>query len=196
MARLNPSSHPDDGQVGTGLLRELLLREMGTRLTYIRGEAKQAEFANVAGLHKNTLGTYERGEREIGALALQRLVWLGWNANWLLTGEGPERLQAFSDTAEPAPSQEMSGEALTIAVELADEALRGLWLPKRHYFDLVALIYDGITKGLPYAEIIEFTRPVASKLANERRSDDGRSEVDGPSTGDLGSRAVRSGGKR
>lgn len=113
----------------------------------------------------------------------------GWNTNWLLTGEGPERLDQLVGADK---SQPVSGEALMVATELADEALRGLWLPKHRYFDLVALIYDGVTQGLPFAEIIDFARPAAGKLAKERESDDraqGLDEADSSGAGRGGTKA-------
>lgn len=73
------------------------LRSIGQRLISIRGYESQAVFAQRVGIHKNTIGTYERGEREIGAKAMGALVREGWNANWILTGDGPERFDALPD---------------------------------------------------------------------------------------------------
>ncbi|MDC8804257.1 helix-turn-helix transcriptional regulator [Halomonas pacifica] len=71
--------------------------DVGHRLKLIRGELSQAAFADKVGVHKNTLGGYERGERSPDAEILRALVGLGYNANWVLTGEGPERLTALGD---------------------------------------------------------------------------------------------------
>ena len=65
---------------------------VGQRLVKLRGSRSQAEFATMLGVHKGTYGFWEREEREIGADALATICRLGWNANWLLTGEGPEQL--------------------------------------------------------------------------------------------------------
>lgn len=70
--------------------------ETGRRLREVRGELSQAAFADKAGVHKNTLGGYERGERSPDAEFLRALVMLGYNVNWVLTGEGPERIGADS----------------------------------------------------------------------------------------------------
>lgn len=92
-------------------VRRDLLTAIGERLARVRGHASQAEFAPVMGVHKNTVGTYERGEREIGAEALEALVREGWNANWLLTGEGPER----QTDAQPAPDGAQQLDQATLA---------------------------------------------------------------------------------
>lgn len=73
-------------------MRRDFLQAIGARLARIRGQRSQADFAPLIGIHKNTVGTYERGEREIGAEVLARLAELGWNPLWLLTGHGPERI--------------------------------------------------------------------------------------------------------
>lgn len=62
---------------------------IGDRLTQIRGSRSQAEFAKEIGVHKNTLGGYERGERTPDAVFLRNLMTTGYNANWVISGEGP-----------------------------------------------------------------------------------------------------------
>ena len=75
-----------------------------------------------------------------------------------------------------------------IAADIADEALRGLWLPKNQYYELVALALEGISQGLPYAKILEFVSPAAKKLA--------KSEVDDGSESGLGGAGAASYGRR
>lgn len=141
--------------------------------------------AQLLGVVLRTYATYERGDRTPTAESLELLVQRGWNANWLLTGQGNERLTATGenrvaeDAASYGPaSQDLSGEHLSIALELADEALQGLWLPKRRYADLVALIYDGLTQGLPYAAILEIARPAAAQHAQQGAGDGGGQGMD------------------
>lgn len=114
----------------------------------------QAVFAPKIGVHKNTLGNYERGEREISATALRSLVHMGWNANWLLTGEGPERLEA----AFQSGSQDMSATDLSMAIQLANEkiAASGLAPTPEQYGKFVLLLYQVLVGGLPDAEIHDF----------------------------------------
>ena len=97
------------------------------RLAHIRGHRSQAAFAQVIGIHKNSWGNYERGEREIGAEALTRLAAEGWNINWLLTGEGPERLEALSGAGfSRSQAVRVDGETLRDSVEAVDAALAAM----------------------------------------------------------------------
>lgn len=112
------------------------------------------------GVAHRTYASYERNERIPDAAALAPLVDEGWNANWLLTGEGPERLgpPGTAETRAGYGSQEVSGETLSIANELAEEALKGFWLPRKLHFELIALIYDALAGGASYDEILDFAR--------------------------------------
>lgn len=184
MARTGASSHLTNSQDGTHYLREI-----GSRITLVRGDKPQSEFSDLIGIHKNTLGNYERGDREMGVFALARLVKLGWNANWLLTGQGPERLDG-PQAVQGEASQDLSAEHLMIATELADETLQGLWLPKPKYFELVGLVYDALTQGLPYADIIEFTRPAAESMAKQGAGDGSKQGLDPAAPGRAGRRAA------
>ncbi|MCC5811171.1 MAG: helix-turn-helix transcriptional regulator [Ectothiorhodospiraceae bacterium] len=67
--------------------------EIGGRIAQIRGSRSQAAFAKDLGVHKNTLGGYERGERKPDAEFLSALMRAGYSANWVITGEGPMLLK-------------------------------------------------------------------------------------------------------
>lgn len=75
------------------------LAAIAERLVRVRDGQSQAAFASTIGVHKNSVGNYERGDREIGALALAGIADVGWNINWLLTGRGPERIDALQTPA-------------------------------------------------------------------------------------------------
>lgn len=179
MARSKSSSHLADGEVGT-----YALVPIGNRLTHIRGQATQAAFGPEVGIHKNTLGTYERGEREIGALSLAAYVGKGWNANWVLTGEGPERLEP----AFQSHSQDLSEAHLNIALEYTDDIIRATrttYVPRSHYAKLLWLMYQGVSQGLPVADIYEIGQQAvrAASSGTGEQGNDGRSGLDGPGTG-------------
>lgn len=111
------------------------------------------------------------------------------NAALLGDAEAREWLRIFekgffaSMRAARESSQDLSHEHLSVAIELADEVLTGLWLPKNRYAELVALIYDALMQGLPYAEILEFSRPAARRLSGQKQKehdDDGGEGQDQP----------------
>jgi transcriptional regulator with XRE-family HTH domain len=63
--------------------------EMGSRIKKIRGKNSQTDFAKLAGIPKNTLGRYERGEIMPGAEPIASLcAATGVDPYWLLFGEG------------------------------------------------------------------------------------------------------------
>lgn len=142
------------------------MREVGGRLIDIRGRQSQASFAPAIGVHKNTLGAYERGDTMVGGEPLCRLHEAGWNINWLLGGTGPRKV------ADAAGAATLDAELLGIAIEMADEALRGSWLPRRRYAALVALLYEGVHQRMPYAQLLDFARLTASDMARERETAD------------------------
>lgn len=103
---------------------------IGLRLRHIRASRTQPEMAAALGVAGRTYANYERDERVPDADTLALLVQDGWNANWLLTGEGPERLEALTASqpqAQPVgddwSSQAERIEAMKLAVELLDGEL-------------------------------------------------------------------------
>ena len=67
----------------------------------------------------------------------------------------------FVGGAEAQASPELRREALTMALQLAAEALDGKTLPPQKYAELVSLIYEGLAEGLPQAQILRFARIAA-----------------------------------
>lgn len=112
----------------------------------------------VMGVAQRTYASYERNERIPDALALVPLAREGWNINWLLSGEGAERQEA---SAPLRGSQDLSEEGLTIALEITDDIVRSegaTYVPRVLYARLLRLMYQGVTQGLPVAEILDFGR--------------------------------------
>lgn len=77
---------------------------IGSRLALIRGEKTQAKFADELGVHKNSLGNYERNGRTPDAEFLRKVIEAGYSANWLLYEIGEMRLKAQSDISENKPT--------------------------------------------------------------------------------------------
>lgn len=77
---------------------------------------------------------------------------------WIATGEGEMR-------AEPAPhgpSQPLRRDDLTMALQLASEALGDKELPPAKHAELVTLIYELLEEGLPEAKVLRFARAAAA----------------------------------
>ncbi len=65
---------------------------VGARIKKIRGSKSQRAMASELRVALSGYQNYEHNERDIPSKILLRLHNLGWNPNWILTGEGPERL--------------------------------------------------------------------------------------------------------
>lgn len=75
------------------------------RLRVARGHISQAEVGKSLGIHKNTIGNYERGERLPDVVVFARLCKLyGVTTQWVLTGT--EHEQAASDNDAKISSRE------------------------------------------------------------------------------------------
>lgn len=70
--------------------------DVGGRITLIRGSESQAAFAERIGVHKNTLGNYERNRNSPDAEFLKKMAQLGINTHWLVTGEGDQKISSSS----------------------------------------------------------------------------------------------------
>lgn len=81
-------------------MRKKIENGVGKRLQSIRGGLSQVAFASRHGVHKNTLGHYERGERAPDGAFLSELARTGVNVNWLLTGAGSMHLNGNAATPE------------------------------------------------------------------------------------------------
>ncbi len=97
---------------------------------------------------------------------------------WMATGVEP---------AKPAPlvaSQAVRPEVVSLAVQLAEEALEGKRLEPPDYGQLVSLIYDALVNGLPSAQVLAFARPAARGFS--RGKEDAAQGVGGSGKGAAG----------
>lgn len=63
---------------------------IGDRIKEIRGARSREDFAEMAGVHPNTLARWEKGERSPKSDFILFLVEkMGFSPEWVLTGEGP-----------------------------------------------------------------------------------------------------------
>lgn len=67
-----------------------ILQALAGRIRLVRGELSRVDFAKKLGIHLNTLGHYERGQRVPDALVLINICNLfAVKPTWLILGEGP-----------------------------------------------------------------------------------------------------------
>lgn len=97
-------------------LERQLSIEIGKRITQVRGELTQKEFARPIGLNFGSIGKYERGLQSPGAGVLNKICEIhGINHQWLLTGEGPMRKGEAPAPLEPASSQPAKNPPIHVA---------------------------------------------------------------------------------
>lgn len=119
----------------------------------------QRAYAEQIGVPLKTFQTYEQGKREPDMRTLTGIYGQGWNLNWLLMGEGPERLEAIGVHGS-VQSQDLSLETLKLAVQTVEEARQivSLSLSPEKAGEVVSLVYQLLCSGLAEAEIIPITR--------------------------------------
>lgn len=164
--------------------------ELGTRLSAVIDRVGSRQKASsIAGRSTDQLWKYVRGTAEPPFVALARLcLATGTSMEWLATGlESEKPLQdkaSGQKEAAPSASQPMRSEDLTLAIQLAEEALDGKRLEPADYAQLVMLIHGALVNGLPSAQVLAFARPASRGL---RGKDDG-SAVGGSGQGAAGAR--------
>lgn len=62
---------------------------------------------------------------------------------------------------------------LSVAIELVDQALRGLSLPRSAYAGLLSDLYEGVRMRMPYRELMDFARATALHETHEAAAVDG-----------------------
>lgn len=111
------------------------------------------------GVSSAALQRYIKGENEPPFAALARLCAAAdVRLDWLATGEGDMR----EPQAPDSPSQPVRRAELTIALQLAFEALGEKELPPGKHAELVTLIYELLVEGLPEARVLHFARAFAA----------------------------------
>ena len=142
--------------------------EMGKRLAQIRGSTSQAAFARSLDIHKNTLGSYERGKSLPDAWVLVQLREIhGVSPLWLLTGIGGSH-----DKGMPPfdPNKHlgliMIPELLTATMGAVDEvaAARGLSLTSQERADLTLAAYSMVNTAAKKEDIEQLSRLKANDI--------------------------------
>lgn len=127
---------------------------IGGRIRMVRGGVRQPEFATRLGVDKNTIGRYERDERQPDAEFLARLCSLGFNGHWLITGEGP---MMAGPSAPAAPGEGVNAGALAGAITAVEEMLRArqITLPSEKKGEMIAILYKQLTEVVSKGQIAD-----------------------------------------
>jgi len=162
---------------------ERIKTPLGQRLSDVRkalGYDERVAFADLLGLPKDTLGNYERGDREpdLRLLAVYRDRF-GVDLNWLATGEGemfavPAKVPAVQIDAELM--ERLHDRVWTIFLDV------GQTTPPRRVIREVANVYNDLKKAVSDvadAEMVEAALPMIL-LEFKRRIERARDE---PGTG-------------
>ncbi|MFC3716846.1 hypothetical protein ACFONC_11855 [Luteimonas soli] len=173
----------DDGSDSGSDSQLELAPGIGTRISAAASKLPTRIFAaRRMGISPDMLQRYIREESQPSFKPLARLCLLtGTSMHWMASGEE----EKVSDQPAAA-SHALSEEHLTIALEFADRAIGVGWLPRPRYARLVRLLYDGISQGLPMAQVEQFARSAAKSLAEGGNVDDGEQEVGGGGGGGSG----------
>jgi transcriptional regulator with XRE-family HTH domain len=143
--------------------------ELECRISALIGLFKsRTEAAAVAGMSTDQLARYEKGGTPSFPPLAKLAVVKGVRLEWLATGSGDMYFKPPRVEEEPAqwaldnPSQPVRRQELTVALQLAAEALGEKELPPAKHAELVTLIYELLMEGLPEAKVLRFARSLAA----------------------------------
>lgn len=129
----------------------------------VKAVGSVAEIARKCGFPESTVKNWADGGADPSR---ERCVLLargtGASVLWLVTGEGPMWAADIAQAASPEQSQGLRRDDLTMALQLAAEALEGKSLPPPKHAELVTLIYELLEEGLPEAKVLRFARAAGS----------------------------------
>ncbi len=117
------------------------------RLREMRGKTSQEDFARKIGVHKNTIGRWERGDQFPGQDDLERMFALFPEVNplWLVAGEGP----MLRGSGGEFPEYPLDGELFAQVTEAVLEEVENYARPPKAktLMQLIRLIHDEIREG-------------------------------------------------
>ena len=121
----------------------------------------RAAAALAAGISAAALQRYIREENTPPFDVVARLCSAaGGRMEWIASGAGAKL--AKDETPVSTVSQTLRREDLTMALQLAAEALEDKSLSPPKHAELVTLIYELLEEGLPEAKVLRFARAASS----------------------------------
>lgn len=142
--------------------RPILAEGIGRRISEVADVlGSRISAYTIMGVSSAALQRYIKGDNMPPFDAVARLCLdAGVRMEWLATGEGEKHAHA-SETAPESGSQAVQREQLTMALQLAAEALGDKVLPPAKHAELVSIIYDCLVEGLPEAKVLRIARVAA-----------------------------------
>jgi hypothetical protein len=84
----------------------------------------------------------------------------------------PVRLHARGSDRDHGTGGAPDAGMLSVAIELADLALRGLTLTRSAYAGLLSDLYEGVRMRMPYRELMDFARATALRAPDDAAPQD------------------------
>ena len=106
-----------DAALSDALTDAEVRREVAMRLGHVCSDLTNEQAGRLMGVSPRSVTNYLTALRAPSAESLARIALSGWNINWLLTGVGPERMDALNQSASIGPG--MQPEMMQKAVESA-----------------------------------------------------------------------------
>lgn len=165
--------------------------ELGRRLLAVLALLpNRAKAVEIAGRSDDMLGKYAKGKVEPPFSPLARLcLATGVRIEWLATGEEPQFTAALAETRAGYGSQELSEDAVSMALQITDDIIRdegARYVPRVLYARLFRLMLQGVTQGLPIADVYDVGSGAFRGLisgSNAEGGDDGKQAMGGAGQG-------------
>ena len=182
---------------------DIATRLKAIRKSYNRTQAQMAERLNVS---TRAYAAWERGESDMATDSLGYYAGMGWNMNWLLTGVGPERLDAEGEQAalergleftrqwraelearRESPEQQASHsvrpEDVSLAVQLLQEAEEAAGTPAqwtaKEQGEATAILARLLAIGVAEADVREIAERQNKAFSGGKRDAGPRTEAAG-----------------
>jgi len=122
--------------------------DISVRIKILRGDLPQDAFARMIGVHKNTVGRWERSERAPDVIDLNNLLnaFPDISPAWLLTGEEPMKRGKPSTVSASASLDEQLLVGIIEAVDEYLDQVKGRLAPAKKA-QLVATLYEMFSAG-------------------------------------------------
>lgn len=141
------------------------------RLKKIRGDKSQKEMAALLGINYRTYENYEKGLNDPSWSACEAIAKLGFNANWLLTGEGEMRRGAVEyPLGETLKNGDILSDTVKVAATAAPPRINGVG-PVKATDQPFAWFHEWIDEelvGKSMSEVMRFAVKIKAELDKER----------------------------